>query len=73
MSSAHELTGSYIPSTDAGFRDGILNFSTLISADPQRYGLDSSDAAIIARKDATKTSAIRSACAYTRNIKGTRA
>lgn len=51
MTSAHEQTGSYIPSTDAGFRDWVVNFSTLISADPQRYGLGSSDSAIIAQQN----------------------
>lgn len=51
VTSAHDQTGSYIPSTDAGFRDWVLNFSTLISADPTRYGLDSSDSAIIAQQN----------------------
>lgn len=44
----YQQTGDYIPQTDAGFRDWLANFSTLISADPSRYGLEASDAAIIA-------------------------
>jgi hypothetical protein len=38
---------SYIPATDWGFKSFLQNFSTLITADPGRYGLDSADAAII--------------------------
>ena len=38
---------SYIPATDWGFKSFLQNFATLISADPGRYGLDASDAAII--------------------------
>jgi hypothetical protein len=44
----YQQTGDYIPQTDAGFRDFLANFSTLISADPSRYGLEAADAAIIA-------------------------
>lgn len=48
MGTAYEQTSPYIPSTDAGFRDWLNNFSTLISADPGKYGLDASDATVIA-------------------------
>ncbi len=47
MSTAYEQTSPYIPATDAGFRDWLNNFATLIAADPNRYGLDAGDAAII--------------------------
>ncbi len=48
MGKAYQQSTSYIPSTDAAFRDWLNNFSTLISADPGKYGLDASDAAVIA-------------------------
>lgn len=48
MAKAYQQSSSYIPSTDAGFRDWLDNFSTLITADPGKYGLDSSDAIVIA-------------------------
>lgn len=53
MSHAYNQSGSYIPSTDAGFRDWLVNFSNLISADPIRYGLEQSDATIIANLKTT--------------------
>ena len=45
---AYQQTDGYIPRTDAGFRDWLNNFSSLISADPGKYGLSASDANIIA-------------------------
>lgn len=48
MAKAYTQSSSYIPATDAAFRDWLDNFSTLISADPGKYGLDASDAAVIA-------------------------
>ena len=48
MDKAYGQTQPYIPATDSGFRDWLLNFSTLISADPAKYGVDASDATIIA-------------------------
>lgn len=48
MTKAYAQSTSYIPSTDSGFKDWLLNFSTLIFSDPSRYGLESSDATIIA-------------------------
>lgn len=39
---------SYIPAQDAAFRDWLLNFSTLITANPTNYGLIAGDAVIIA-------------------------
>ncbi|MCC6907208.1 MAG: hypothetical protein IT430_04640 [Phycisphaerales bacterium] len=47
MTKAYNQSGSYIPSTDAGFKDWLNTFSTLIAADPGKYGLDASDAVII--------------------------
>jgi len=44
----YEQTSGYIPHTDSGFRDWLQNFSALISADPGRYGLQATDAAVIA-------------------------
>lgn len=38
----------YIPTTDAGVRDWLNNFSTLITATPTAFGLTSSDALAIA-------------------------
>lgn len=43
----YQQTGDYIPETDAGFRDWLGNFSTLIQADPSKYGLGGSDATVI--------------------------
>jgi hypothetical protein len=31
----YQQTDGYMPATDAGFRDWLLNFSTLIAADPR--------------------------------------
>jgi len=47
MGTAYAQSDSYIPSTDAGFKDWILNFATLIAQDPAKYDLDASDAAIL--------------------------
>ena len=44
---------SYIPAKQADFSAWLLNFSTLISANPGRYGLAPSDAATIAGYYAT--------------------
>lgn len=38
--SAYQQASPNIPATDAGFRDWLENFSTMISADPGKYGLD---------------------------------
>ncbi len=43
----YQQTSGYIPNTDTGFRDWITNFSNLIQANPSRYGLQASDAAVI--------------------------
>jgi len=48
MSTAYTQTAPYIPETDPAFRDWLLNFSTLISADPNKYGLEAADATVIA-------------------------
>lgn len=47
MGKPYQQSTSYIPTSDSGFKDWLLNFSTLISADPSKYGLDASDATII--------------------------
>lgn len=39
---------AYIPASDWGFKSFLQNFSTLISADPGKYGLSGADAVIIA-------------------------
>lgn len=38
----------YIPSTDSGFADWLLNFSTLLTAAPTTYGLTSGNATTVA-------------------------
>jgi len=38
----------YIPQTDWAFKSFLQNFSTLISADPNRYGVSAADATVIA-------------------------
>jgi len=48
MSTAYTQTQPYIPQTDGAFRDWLMNFSTLISADPNKYGLEAADATVIA-------------------------
>lgn len=47
MDKGYTQAGPYMPPGDAAFRSWLLNFSSLISADPQRYGLLPSDAAVI--------------------------
>lgn len=47
MTKAYNQSSSYIPSTDAGFKDWLQTFSSLIAADPNKFGLDASDATII--------------------------
>jgi hypothetical protein len=37
---------SYIPATDWAFKSWLQNFSSLISADPGKYGLSAADASI---------------------------
>jgi hypothetical protein len=48
MGSAYTQGKQYIPRSDAAFRDWLLNFSALLSADPARYGVSSAEAAAIA-------------------------
>jgi hypothetical protein len=50
MSTAYTQVQPYIPETDPAFRDWLMNFSTLISADPNKYGLDAADATVIANQ-----------------------
>ena len=50
-SKVYQQGSSYMPRTDAGFRDWLHNASTLISEDPGRYGLSEGDADIIAGLD----------------------
>lgn len=47
MSNAYDQTQPYIPTSDSAFRDWLLNFSTLIAANPAQYGLDAADASIL--------------------------
>lgn len=47
MTKAYNQSSSYIPSTDAGFKDWLHTFASLIGEDPNKYGLDASDATII--------------------------
>jgi hypothetical protein len=55
--SAYGQTQPYIPVTDAALRDWLTNFSALLTADPTRYGLDASDATVIAGHAAAYASA----------------
>lgn len=48
MDKPYLQSGDYIPRGDSAFRDWLLNFATLIAADPTRYGLDTGDATTIA-------------------------
>jgi hypothetical protein len=48
MDKAYGQSSPYIPAADGPFRDWLSNFSTLISQDAQKYGLEPSDAAVIA-------------------------
>lgn len=41
------MPASYIPATDAGFAAWLLNFSTLLTADPTAYGLTAPDAVLV--------------------------
>ncbi|TVQ55666.1 MAG: hypothetical protein EA377_03090 [Phycisphaerales bacterium] len=45
---AYAQTGDYIPTTDAGFNAWLTVFSSKISQDPGKYGLNEQDAQIIA-------------------------
>jgi len=47
MGVMYQQAGSYMPSGDSAFRDWLANFSSLIAADPVRYGLTAGDAAVI--------------------------
>lgn len=49
--SPFDQNGDYIPQTDWGFKSWLQNFSTLITADPGRYGLTSADASIISNQN----------------------
>lgn len=51
--SPYQQTGDYIPKTDAGFRDWLNAFATLIAADPGKYGLSQSDSDIITNHNAS--------------------
>ena len=44
---AYRQTGPYMPQADSAFRDWLGNFADLIQANPERFGLDHSDATII--------------------------
>jgi hypothetical protein len=43
----YQQTESYMPNSDSGFRDWLLNFSSLIAVDPGKYGLGASDSTVI--------------------------
>lgn len=45
---AYQQSEPYMSRTDAGFRDWLTNFSTLLSSNPSRYGVTAADAAVIA-------------------------
>lgn len=45
------MASSYIPSTNSGLADWLLNFSTLITAAPTTYGLIAGDATAIAAQN----------------------
>lgn len=47
MSTVYEQTGDYMPQTDDGFWHWLQNFSSLIAADPAKYGMTQADATII--------------------------
>lgn len=47
----------YIPAKDALFANWLVNFSTLITADPTAYGLVAADAVIIAAEETAFTAA----------------
>lgn len=51
VNKAYQQTEGYIPRTDGGFRDWLNNFTTLIAADPGRYGLTSADADVISNQN----------------------
>lgn len=53
MSKAYEQTDSYIPKSDAGFRDWLCQFSAQISANPNKYNLCAADASVIANLHAS--------------------
>ena len=55
------MPASYIPPTDAGFADWLLNFSTLITASPTTYGLVTGDATIIAAQNTAYAAALATA------------
>lgn len=45
------MATNYIPSTDSGFSDWLLNFATLIAAGPTAYGLVAGDATAISAQN----------------------
>jgi len=48
MPTAYQQSGKdYLPRTDSGLRDWLINFASLIADNPGRYGLDSADADVI--------------------------
>jgi hypothetical protein len=47
MSKVYDQTGDYMPQTDAGFDNWLMNFSSLIAADPEKYGMTQADAEVI--------------------------
>lgn len=51
------MASDYIPSTDSGFNDWLLNFSTKLTAAPATYGLAAPDAVIVADQVALWTAA----------------
>lgn len=57
MDKAYGQSSPYIPAADGPFRDWLSNFSTLISADPGKYGLEASDATVIANLFASYSAA----------------
>lgn len=53
MNKGYQQAQSYIPQADGAFRDWLANFSSLISADPNRYGVTTADATVIANHNTT--------------------
>lgn len=55
------MASSYIPSTDSGFNDWLINFATLIAASPTTYGLVSGDATAITAQKVAYSAALTAA------------
>jgi hypothetical protein len=51
------MASSYIPASDSGFNDWLLNFSTKLTAAPATYGLTAPDATIVSDQAALWTAA----------------